>query len=188
MHGVGIELGGHFRFNEARGNGIASDVAAPEFEGHRLGETQDARLGGRVVRLAGVALHAHDRGDVDNGARTRFEHGAHHRLGQVEAALQIDADDAVPLLLGHAHEQGVVRDARVVDDDVDRAKGFNHFAYETLGVGHACGIGLEALDGASPGAEFLLEGRCGFGRAAVRERHFGALGDELLRDGFSDAT
>ena len=68
------------------------------------------------------------------------------------------------------------------------AHGLSIFAHETLGIGHARGVRLESFDGAATGAEFLFEGRCGFCRAAVGERDFGALGDELLCNGFSDAT
>src|SRR6185436_3151610 len=48
----------------AEGNRIHRDVVAAELLGQRLGEADDARLAGRVVRLAGIAVDARGRGDV----------------------------------------------------------------------------------------------------------------------------
>ena len=44
--------------------------------------------------------------------------------GQQEHRGEVDGDDVVPLLVLHAHEQVVVGDAGIVDEDVDLADVF----------------------------------------------------------------
>jgi hypothetical protein len=51
-----------------RGDAVDGDVVAGEFLAERLGERDDAGLGGRIGRGVGVALLAGDRGDVDDAA------------------------------------------------------------------------------------------------------------------------
>ncbi len=58
--------------------------------------------------------------------------------------LQVDVDDAVPLLLGHVDENAVPQDAGVVDEDVEIAEGFDGGVDEPLAalpVAHVIGIG-----------------------------------------------
>ena len=43
-------------------------------------------------------------------------------MDEVERRLEVDPDDAVPLLLAHPQHQAVARDAGVVDQDVDVAE------------------------------------------------------------------
>ena len=73
LHRVGVELGGHFCFNESGGNGIAADVPASQLQSHGFGEAQNARLGSCVVGLPSISLNAHHGGDVYDGPRPRFE-------------------------------------------------------------------------------------------------------------------
>jgi hypothetical protein len=103
-------------------------------QGH--GEAVHAGLGGRVVGLAGLALLAVDRADLDDAAPALFHHARHHLLGDVEHAVQVGVDHGVPVLRRHLQEHAVARDAGVVDQHVDRA---------------VLGLGLgEGLDGAVP--------------------------------------
>ena len=53
----------------ARGDRVCTDAARGELPRERLREADDARLRGRVVRLAGVAVDADDAGQVDDRAR-----------------------------------------------------------------------------------------------------------------------
>ena len=107
---------------------------------------------------------------------------------KLKQLFRVHADDAIPLFFCHAHQQGVVGDACIVDDNVHGAKRFDRFSNQPLRVRHARRIRLKPFDSASAGTEFFLKGGCGLRRAAVGERHFGALGNELFCNGFSDAT
>jgi len=71
--------------------------------------------------------------------------------GQPEDSRQIDFDDTVPVGIGHAHEQAVLCDAGIVDEDVDTLEfGFSLLAKRLDGV--AVGkVGWKELD---PVAEF----------------------------------
>lgn len=44
-------------------------------------------------------------------------------VGGVEVALEVDADDRVPLVLAHREDHPVAQDARVVDQDVELSVG-----------------------------------------------------------------
>ena len=85
----------------------------------RLGEADHAGLRGDVVGLAGIAGDADHRGDVDDAA----EAAAHHRMRELarqpEHGAEIDVDHRVEILVRHAHEQPVLGDAGIVDQDVD---------------------------------------------------------------------
>src|SRR5690242_19873642 len=50
----------------AEGDGVDRDVVAAELLGQRFRQADDAGLAGRVVRLAGIAVDARGRGDVDD--------------------------------------------------------------------------------------------------------------------------
>ena len=61
-----------------------------------------------------------DRRGVEDAAGILREHDVHDRLGAVVDALQVDVDDAIELLFAHLLELGVLHDARVVDQRIDR--------------------------------------------------------------------
>jgi hypothetical protein len=72
-----------------------------------------------VVRLPGIAGDADHGGDVDDAA----EAAAHHRVrqfpGQPEDSRQVDLQHRVPVGIRHAHEQAVLGDAGIVDENID---------------------------------------------------------------------
>ena len=86
----------------------------------RLGEADDAGLGGRVVDLAHLALLAVDRGDVDDAAGIAVAHALDHRPRHGEHRIEVGAHHRRPLVEGHLVEHAVARDAGIVDEDVDR--------------------------------------------------------------------
>src|SRR5262249_9160796 len=67
---------GEARLDVAEGDGIHRDVVTAEFLGQRLGEADNACLAGRVVRLAGIAVHARGRGDIHHLAHDALALGA----------------------------------------------------------------------------------------------------------------
>ena len=105
----------------------------------RLGEADQAGLGGGVVHLPHLPLLAVDRGDVDDAAIVPLAHALDGQAAEVEGGGEVDADDVVPLLAGHAVERGVAGDAGIVDQHVDRS--------EILGDGgDAVGAGVVVAD------------------------------------------
>ena len=72
----------------------------------------------------GIADDAADRGDVDDAAIARLgaHHGARGGAHQHEGRGEVDGDDVVPLIVLHHHEQVVLGEAGVVDEDVEPAE------------------------------------------------------------------
>ena len=90
-----------------------------------------------VVRLAEVAVKAHDRRCIEDHPRLLREHRVDHRLGAVVDAFQVDVDHVVELVFGHVLQLRVHDDAGVVDQAVDAApfcdRGSDH-GFERLDV------------------------------------------------------
>ena len=112
----------------------------------------DAALRRRVVRLARIAHNANDGGDVDDrAAELRAVLGLvlHHRARdgarKEERALQVDVENSVPVLVGHAHEKTVLRDAGVVDHDVDLAEVRDNGLHARIDLGRNRDIDAVAL-------------------------------------------
>ena len=110
-----------------------------------------------VVGLAGIAGDADHRGDVDDAA----EAAAHHRMGELagqpEHRPQIDVDHRVEILVRHAHEQPVLGDAGIVDEDVDAFELGLGLLAERLDLGGAGQIGRKDLRAAAELAGQRLE-------------------------------
>jgi hypothetical protein len=113
-HHVGADIAG--------ADDVDGDAGARAFLRQRLGETDIAGLRGRVVRLPHLALLAVDRGDGDDAAELAVAHAGPERMRHVEDAVEVGADDLVPLLARHLVEHGVAGDAGIVDQHVDRAE------------------------------------------------------------------
>ena len=65
-------------------------------------------------------------------------------MERAEVPLEVDADDVVPLLLGHVDEHAVPQDAGVVHQHVDVAEGVDGSLDQALGtaeVGDVVGVG-----------------------------------------------
>src|SRR6266568_5697024 len=81
------------RIDEARRHRVHEHVARGQFLGHRLGEADQPRLRGGVIRLALVAGDADDAGDVDDAAPAPLDHAPRGVLGHQEGPLQIGVED-----------------------------------------------------------------------------------------------
>ena len=66
-----------------------------------------------------------------------------------EGALQVDVDDAVPLLLGDLVRRALRPDAGGVDERVQRARGLDRGRDDALAAGDAADVGLDGIDGAA---------------------------------------
>ena len=151
LHGFFGDPVQHPGLHEARGNGVHRHASAGVLPGQRLGEPDQAGLGGGVVGLAEVADAADDAGDVDDPSPVAGRHPLDEMLGDVEDAGQVGVDDRVPHLPVHLAERPIPGDAGVVDQDVD--------AVEVVAEAGAHGLDLAAHPhvegvGAGPASEF----------------------------------
>ena len=78
---------GHGRVDETRGNGIGRDAAVRVFPGNGLGKADETGLGSHIIRLAGIAHGADDRGDIDDRAAPLLGHILERRLRAEERSL-----------------------------------------------------------------------------------------------------
>jgi hypothetical protein len=119
---LGEVLGGHVGVDEAGRHRVDGDAAPRQLLGQRGGEADEAGLRRGVRGLAGVAVLADDRRDVDDATGVL---GAQEQDGRgpraVERAAEVDLQRALPLVVLVAEEQAVDGDAGVVDQDVEAA-------------------------------------------------------------------
>src|SRR5205807_1879053 len=111
--------------------------------GDGFGETDDRRLGGRVVGLAGIAERARGRGDVDDLAKhlaallalllCGLAQVGGGRTDDAEGHHGVDVEHRLEVLVGHLVDRRVERIAGVVDDDVDLAEGVDRLGHELVG-------------------------------------------------------
>src|SRR5207244_630687 len=101
----------------------------------RLREPDEAGLRRGVIHLHGVAHRAGRRRYVDDApAALLSDQRLAHRARHQKRAAQVHLDDAIPVFVGHAHQQLVVRHAGVVDEDVDPSKMLSRRADEPLTI------------------------------------------------------
>src|SRR5208282_3290582 len=112
---------------------VRAHVEARHVEGDRLREADDSHLGRRVVRLAEIADQPRGRGEVDVAPALLLAEMEACRLGDVEAAEEMDPDDRLEVGDAHLVEDAVAQDARVVDDAVDAPEGVERAFDDALG-------------------------------------------------------
>src|SRR5688572_17871729 len=143
---------GHRGPDVARRDRVDGHAARRELPGQGTGQTDDARLGGGVIGLAGVAHQSHHRGDVDDAAALLLEQGARGGAAAVERALEVRVEHLVPLQVGHAQEKAVARDSRVVDEDIETRHALQHGIERGLNLRLVGDVGDERLGLAALGA------------------------------------
>lgn len=176
----------HVGGDEARRDGISRDAAAGELAGEGHGEAMEPGLGGGVVGLARVTLHARDGRDADDAAPALLGHRPDEALRPIEGRGKVGGDDVVPILLGHRHDEFVAGDAGVVDEDLDGAElGVDLLA----GLGDRGGVGdvdLESLGLPALGEDVVGHGDAGLG---FRDAEHGvSMRGEAFGDGLTDAA
>ena len=109
-------------------------------------------------------------------------------MDEVERRLEIHRQHGVPLGLGHAHHQTVLRDSGVVHQDVNAAELLDDLLDDLVGLFEIGGIrgvtlGLDAECGnlGLGGLSVLIDGQIG-------EGDVGTLLGELQRDGLADTA
>ena len=114
-----VDVGGHVRAHESRGDGIHRHPLFGHLLRQRLGRGDHAALGRGVIGLPGQPLDARERDDVDDAPEPVHEHPLEQRPRDVVEPVEAGADHRVPLLRFHPHHQHVVADARVVHHHLD---------------------------------------------------------------------
>ena len=113
-------------------------------------------------------------------------------MDEVEGALEIDGDDGVPLLLGHAHHETVLGDAGVVDKNVDVAEVFVDFLHDGFRFGEVGGIAGIGAAGDAYGFYFFTRGFETGGHVVVEyevcECNVSAFAGKLEGEGLADTA
>ena len=152
------------------------------FNGRRLGEADNAVLGGDIGRGGGKADRAQNRGHVDNGAAARGQDGRNLVAHAVEHAGQIGGDDLVPAVERIvARRRGGAGNAGIVDGQVqppEVALGGSHHGLDFKGIAD--------IDGKAPGLSALRHDGVGngLGTALVQigNQDLGSRGSKQLGD------
>jgi hypothetical protein len=141
--------------HEARADRVAGDVHLRHLQRHRLGEADDAVLGGDISGLEGARHQAVGGGDVDDAAMPPRAHAGQRGGDGVEIGGQVDGDDAVPLRRRELLHRADELDAGIVHQDVEPAQrclALGHHGAHRPGVGHVGGaVGGIAAGGAGGG-------------------------------------
>src|SRR3989441_2406136 len=136
---------GHIGLDQPRGHRVHQNRPVRQLARRRLRESDEPGLCRGVVHLAGVAHGAGGRRDIDDAATAllsdqHLRHGARHQ----ERAAEVHLDHPIPVLILHPHEELVVRDAGVVDEDIDASKLLPRRAHEAIAVVTARRVGDDA--------------------------------------------
>ena len=150
-------------------------------------ESDQSRLGGGVVGLAGVAGDATDRPDVHDPAVAALHHGPGGGPAGREDRPQVDVDDRVEVLVRHPQQEPVPGDACVVHEDVEVTGGLRDLLDEL-----AEGVPLADVAGAEFGRasgvrDLLDEGPERIGGPGHRH-HVHAVGGKSGGDGAADPS
>ena len=140
-----IDMGGHFGGEPARRNGVDVDAVFAPLGAEGSGHADNGGFGGLVGDRAwprDAGLEAGDRGDVDDFAFFLRDHpGAGDALREVEHRIDVEAEDAAPVILGVVLGGGAPGGAGVVEQDIDAAALRHHGVAEDLRTGGVAQIG-----------------------------------------------
>ena len=127
----------HICSNKARSHAVYGNTAAAQLTRQSAGHTCYASLGCCVVGLTGVARGTDHAGHTDDAAKALLHHGANSRTTESENSLQIGIQNGFPVLILHAHGQGVTGDAGIIDQHMQTAFVLDQIVNKRV---HACGV------------------------------------------------
>ena len=129
----------HRRFDESGRDGVYRNIARRNLDGNRFRQSDQSCFGCNVIRLAGVPHLRDDGGNIDDPPRARPHHRGQCLLDAQVRTRQVGANHGIPIVLLHAHRQGVARDRRIVHQNVQPPELF-HYRFESrldlLRIGH----------------------------------------------------
>ena len=105
----------------------------------------------------------------------------------MEGPAQVGVEDGVPLVVGHARDQAVAGDPRVVDEDLDRSPRRLDLAEGRVDRGRVGDVGADEQRLTARGLDDPLRLLGAGVVASVPARDAPALGCELNGDGATDA-
>ena len=109
-------------------------------------------------------------------------------MDKVESALEVYADDGIPLGFGHSEHQSVAGYSGVVDKNIDTAEiGYNLFDYG-FGLCEICGVGGISFDFNTESSYFFFGLLAVFVNSEVGECDVGTFCGETQCKGFADTT
>src|SRR5579863_8053919 len=136
----------HRGLDVAGADGVDGDAGLGELEAERLGEADDAVLGGGVGSAKHYSLLAAGRCDVDNPppAALKLPAGLEYLPGNQENAVQVGVDDVVPEFVGDLRRHAAAA-AGVVHQYVDVPVPLYGRADEVLDVSRPADVGGDAI-------------------------------------------
>src|SRR5207244_10505671 len=129
-----------------------------------------------------------DRRDVDDPAGAALEHVLQRRLRHEERAGEVDAEDLVPVLVGHLQNRLVAGDPGVVDEDVQPPVVVDDLLDGPPAVLRGAHVALMDAGADAVLRELVLERLRTLAVAAVAGGDRGPLHREALADRGADAT
>jgi hypothetical protein len=180
---VALHVRGHRREGEARAHGVHPHAVAAVVERQRLGEVHDRALRGVVETHAPVAAEARHRPGVDDAALA-LDQVRHGGAAAVEHAADVGGHDLVPAIEWRLGDGALDRDARVVEQHMQRAEaldGGRHQRLHLLVVRHVGHLDQRALG--RQVARHLVE----LGLGVAGEHHARAFLREAAGGGLADA-
>ena len=127
---VTIERG----FEDAGRQRVYRDAVLDPLGAERARQHGHRPLARAVGRRFVQAQERADRGDVDNAAVILLLHHPPHHLAGVPGPVQVEVEDAVPVLVGELERWGALSRAGGVDEDVDPAPILPHRVNDALDV------------------------------------------------------
>ena len=113
--------------NDAKGNGVDRDAAGRKLFGQGFGQPVHAGLCGGISGFTGSACRSPHGRDVDDPSGMSGNHVGNGFPAAVEDGRQIGREDPVPLGIRHIHQKTDVRDAGIIDQDIDAAADLTDF-------------------------------------------------------------
>src|SRR5207247_6646155 len=133
--------------------GCYSKFPTPEFPSEPTRDLIHRPFRATVNRPIGKAFNAGYRTDVDDVSTSRIEQ-PYRGLRSENQAEHIQIEMLVEVLLRHVFQRGEFIDARVVDENVEPAKGFLHLGEKPFDVGLPGNISLHRYGFASGAGDF----------------------------------
>ena len=179
----------HVGADQSRRDAVDRDAAAREFHRQRLGGADDSRLGRAVIDLTAIAHDTRDRRQRhDPRRRPPPDHGHDRRMQHIVEAVEIRAQNRVPVFVGERRKCAIPRHAGVADHAVIRAMGRD--------IRGDCGSAVRAVRdveaqdarrqaaGVHDGGARFFGGRQVF---AAMQDHLKAAGRQAFGNGAADA-
>ena len=117
-----VDVGGHVRAHESRGDGIHRHPLFGHLLRQRLRHTDQAGFCCGISHLTGSAGYPPYRGHQHNAAAVPADHGRQHRLAGMISSIKMDPQHSCPFLIGGIGKQFLLGNARTVNQRVDMAE------------------------------------------------------------------